>query len=250
MPETRLLIDLGNTRVKWAWAHAAERGAELDTDSAGQGDEAEFERACRETGRPAPAEILLASVAGEERAQGIIDTCAGLWNATVRRLRTRAEQGGVRCAYAEPSRLGVDRWLALVGAVAQYGKPVAVWDVGTAATLDAVDADGQHLGGLILPGPEIMRISLGEKTRLNVPASLEGIRQLRPGRGTRECIAHGILAAQVGAARWFLQEVAAETSGLPTLVVTGGGAELVRQALERDSIHDPWLVFRGMLMGG
>jgi type III pantothenate kinase len=247
MPESCLLIDLGNTRVKWAWAH----DGEPDPVSAGQGDEAGFERACLAAGQPAPTEILLSSVAGEERTRRVVGLCARLWNAPVRRLRARAEQGGVRCAYADPSRLGVDRWLALVGAVAKYGKPVAVWDVGTAATLDAVDRDGQHLGGLILPGPELMRTGLAERTKLNVPASLEVLQRLRPGRDTHECIVHGILAAQVGAAQWFLREGATPTTGLPRLVVTGGAAELVHRVMQRekwDSIHDPWLVFRGMLV--
>lgn len=244
MPDRKLLIDLGNTRVKWAWA----QGGEVDTDSAGQGDEAAFERACRDAGEPAPGEILLSSVAGEERTRRIVDACGQLWNAPVRRLLTRAEQGGVRCAYADPSRLGVDRWLALVGAVAAYGKPVVVWDLGTAATLDAVNAAGQHVGGLILPGPETMRTSLAAKTKLNVPESLDGVDPLRPGRDTRECIAFGIMAAQVGAVRVFLEQIAERGTAAPRLVVTGGGAAAVRPLLERECIHDPWLVFRGMLV--
>ena len=244
MPDRKLLIDLGNTRVKWAWAEAGE----LLADTAGQGDEAEFEGVLRERGGPAPGEVLLSSVAGEERTRRVVEACARLWNAPVQRLRSRAEQGGVRCAYADPSRLGVDRWLALVGAVAAYGKPVVVWDLGTAATLDAVDATGQHLGGLILPGPETMRTSLAEKTGLKVPESLDGVQRLSAGRATRECIANGLLAAQVGAAQWFLQWVAAQTSSLPTLVVTGGAAGLARTLLDRENIHDHWLVFRGMLV--
>ena len=244
MPESRLLIDLGNSRVKWAWA----RDRQLDTDSAGQGDEDALERACSETGRSAPAEILVSSVAGEERTESVVGRCARLWSAPVRRLRSRAEQGGVRCAYADPSRLGVDRWLALVGAVAAYGKPVVVWDLGTAATLDAVNAVGQHVGGLILPGPETMRTSLAAKTKLNVPERLEGVDRLHPGRDTRECIVFGILAAQLGAVRVFLEQIAKPGAVAPPLVVTGGGAAALRPLLERETIHDPWLVLRGMLV--
>lgn len=244
MPDHKLLIDLGNTRVKWAWAH----DDEVDTDSAGQGDEAGFERVIREAGGSPPAGILLSSVAGEERTRRIVDACGQRWNTPVRRLHSRAAQGGVRCAYADPSRLGVDRWLALVGAVAAYGKPVVVWDLGTAATLDAVNTAGQHVGGLILPGPETMRTSLAAKTKLNVPESLEGVDRLRPGRDTRECIACGIMAAQVGAVLVFLEQVVESESAAPRLVITGGGAAAVRPLLERDSIHDPWLVFRGMLV--
>jgi type III pantothenate kinase len=244
MPDRKLLIDLGNTRVKWSWA----RDGEVDTDSSGQGDPAEFERFHLEKEGLAPAEVLLSSVAGEERTRRIADVCGQLWTAPVRRLRSRARQGGVRCAYTDPSRLGVDRWLALVGAVAAYGKPVVVWDLGTAATLDAVDAAGQHLGGLILPGPETMRTSLAAKTKLNVPESLEGVDHLRPGCDTRECIAFGIMAAQVGAFRVFVEQIAEPETAAPQLVVTGGGAAALRPLLDRECIHDPWLVFRGMLV--
>ena len=115
--------------------------------------------------------------------------------------------GGVRNAYDEPGKLGVDRWLAIVGAVARYGIPVVVWDLGTASTLDAVDTSGRHLGGMIYPGPATMAASLTRDTRLIVPPDLEGA-STDPGQSTSSCIQNGVFGAQIGALNMFLRSVA------------------------------------------
>ena len=144
--------------------------------------------------------------------------------------------------------LGVDRWLAIAGAVARHGKPVVIWDLGTATTLDAVDQTGQHLGGMIYPGPATMLGSLGRETKLRVPPNLE-TSAISPGWSTRSCISNGVFAAQVGALNQFLRKVSEQMSQEPALVVTGGAANWVLPLLDFKTIHDPWLVFRGMLVG-
>ena len=164
-----------------------------------------------------------------------------------------ARQGQVVNAYAEPETLGVDRWLAIVGAVARYGKPLLIWDLGTATTLDAVDADGRHLGGLILPGPRTMLESLRRDTRLKVPedrnvVAATGAAPAAPGTSTSECISRGVFAAQVGALERFIGRLGDSLGGKPSLVVTGGAAEPLLPLLDFNYKHDPWLVFRGMLM--
>ena len=244
MTDTRLLVDIGNSRIKWAWA----RGGELLTERAGQGDFAALERACRPAAASRPTEVLLASVAGADRARQVTELCSVRWDRAPRLLRSRQRQGGVHNGYAEPAQLGVDRWLAVVGAVAVHGKPVIVWDLGTASTLDAVDAAGQHLGGWILPGPATMLTSLVKGTKLTVPEDLEETMALEPGRSTTECIRRGVLAAQLGALDRFMQQVVRSIGGTPRLVVTGGAADSVLARVAIEHIRDPWLVFRGMLI--
>jgi type III pantothenate kinase len=248
MLETRLLIDLGNSRVKWLWA----RGAEFDLDSAGVGDPGTFEQACRTRGGARPAAVLVASVAGAARTARIADFCAGLWDVAPLLLSAQAESSGVRNGYAEPGRLGVDRWLAIVGAVHHHGKPVLVWDLGTAATLDAVDGTGQHLGGWILPGPTTMLESLDRRTNLRAALQPDPLIVTGPGRSTADAIRGGVLAAQIGALHRFLGQVAGRLGQAPRLVVTGGAAPLVTPmlstGLDVEFIADPWLVFRGMAL--
>jgi type III pantothenate kinase len=244
MSRIRLLIDLGNTRVKWVWA----RGRTLDTDRAGQGDIAALTGACRSDATPRPDAVLISSVASAALTRKVEGLCLACWGIEAHSLQSRAEQGGVRNAYAEPARLGVDRWLAIVGAVETYGAPLIVWDLGTATTLDAVDAHGQHLGGWIVPGPLTMLRSLRRWTQLPVPDDLQETGTVRPGKSTAECITRGAVVAQVGALRQLINDLSGSGGANPRLVVTGGAAEPLLPGLDLEYVHDPWLVFRGMLV--
>ena len=251
MSETVLLIDQGNTRLKWVLA----RDGEILEASAGRGDSTAL-AAAFDGSNETLNDVLFSSVAGAEAINQVTEFCCGRWNITPRRLKSRTQQGGVRCAYTDPSALGVDRWLAIVGAVCRYGKPVVIWDLGTASTLDAVDENGDHLGGMILPGPATMLNSLRRDTRLRVPDDLskaqasagQGEAGVAPGADTAECISRGVLAAQLGALNQFLRHVARRMGSDPELAVTGGAAEHVMDLLDMEYHHDPWLVFRGMLV--
>jgi type III pantothenate kinase len=244
MSENRLLIDLGNTRAKWLWA----QGRTIDADGVGRGDVAAFAAACRDPSAPRPDAVLVSSVANPATTREVREVCRACWGVEARLLRARARQGGVVSGYAEPVKLGVDRWLAIVGAVERYGKPLVVWDLGTATTLDAVDAAGRHLGGWILPGPSTMLDALRGRTQLPVPADLREAGSLQLGTSTAECIAHGVLAAQAGALARLMRNLSPRAEANPVLVVTGGAAATLLPLLEVEHIHDPWLVFRGMLV--
>ena len=252
MTDVVLLIDLGNTRLKWVLA----RGGEIQEPSAGRGDLDDFSRfAAADTS--GPSAVVISSVAAVDRTRSVVDLCRARWAVEPRLPVSRSQQGGVVCAYAEPASLGVDRWLAIVGAVRWHGKPVVIWDLGTATTLDAVDGEGRHLGGQILPGPATMLASLREHTQLRVPESLlesaaaatgSGQAGVAPGTSTASCIGHGVLAAQLGALNQFMRHVALRIGSDPKLVVTGGAAGQVLPLLRTEHVHDPWLVFHGMLV--
>ena len=243
MAESVLLIDQGNTRLKWVRA----ANGKIDKDSAGRGDYESFRQAHGPGASERPGSILISSVAGAEETQSIARFCTDQMGVDAALLQSRAEQGGVRNGYREPAKLGVDRWLAIVGAVSRYGKPVVVWDLGTATTLDAVDEAGQHLGGIIFPGPDTMLNSLRQETKLQVPQAAEQV-VLAPGITTSEGIIRGVFAAQVGALNQYLRAISAQLKSTHRLLVTGGAAKPLLASLDFDHIHDPWLVFRGMLV--
>lgn len=252
MAKQILLIDQGNTRLKWVPA----LDDQLVTDGAGQGDFDAFREASGSAGQ-SPQLVLLAGVADPEQKQGLADYCRDRWGIEVCLLVSRRKQGGVRNAYREPATLGVDRWLAIVGAANHHGMPVVIWDLGTASTLDAVDEQGRHLGGLIYPGPATMLRALQSDTRLSVPDAPPGATPreagtsgpgVAPGTSTSDCIGRGILAAQLGALNQFMRSVSSSGGTPPRLVVTGGAAEPILPLLDFPVIHDPWLVFRGMLI--
>ena len=244
MADVKLLIDQGNTRLKWVLA----RDGEIDENSAGQGDLEALMQTCLRDASILPASVLISSVASKEEARVLAGFCESRRGLKAQLLESTEQRGGVQNAYREPRMLGVDRWLAIVGAVARHGKPVVIWDLGTATTLDAVDQTGQHLGGMIYPGPATMLDSLGSDTKLRVPPNLENS-AVTPGRSTNSCICNGVYAAQVGALNQFLRNISEEMGGTPMLVVTGGAASQILPLLDFQYIHDPWLVFRGMLVG-
>jgi len=252
MPELKLLIDQGNTRLKWVMAS----NGEVDPASSGRGNIEDFRRAFPPA-TPVLQAVILSSVAGNDKIEAVRDFCRERWNLDISQSESKTEQGGVRSAYSEPGALGVDRWLAIIGAVKRYGKPLVIWDLGTASTLDAVDQNGQHLGGFIYPGPATMLNSLGRDTKLQVPENLEASARsavgaeypgVSPGISTAACISRGVLAAQLGALNQFQRNVSARMVARPRLIVTGGAADRILPLVDLEHIHDPWLVFRGMLV--
>ena len=242
--EVKLLIDQGNTRLKWVMA----RDGGIEESTAAHGDLEKLIRTFQNDVPGAPDSVLISSVAGQEDGQALCRFCQSRWGIEAQMLQSTRERGGVRNAYPEPAKLGVDRWLAIVGAVTRYGTPVVIWDLGTATTLDAVDQTGQHLGGMILPGPATMLCALDRDTKLRVPHDLQNA-AVNPGRSTLSCIGNGVFSAQVGALNQFLRNVSEDMDGEPKLLVTGGAAGWILPMLDFDHIHDPWLVFRGMLVG-
>lgn len=245
MTEDILLIDQGNSRLKWILA----RNQELLEESAGRGDFTAFFDACFKGDFGSPNALLISSVAGTEASRKLVDFCESIWNIDVQLLQSEEQGRHVRNGYIEPGALGIDRWLAITGAVDRYGKPVVIWDLGTATTIDVVDENGQHVGGMIYPGPTTMLKSLGSETRLNVPTDLSAA-GLLPGRSTADGIGNGVLAAQVGALNQFMHHASESIGANPKLVVTGGAADQIVPLLDFPCVLDPWLVFRGMLAGG
>ena len=242
MAERTLLIDRGNTRLKWVEA----LDGVIVEESVGRGNFGAFVKGCRSEAFRPPSRVLFSSVAGEEAANELAEFCTAEWSIRAQRLQTKERSETVINGYAEPDQLGVDRWLAIVGAVAHHGRPVVVWDLGTASTLDAVDEAGRHIGGMIYPGPATMLRALVRDTKLEVPADLSDA-GIGPGRATSGCIRNGTLAAQIGALNQFLRSTWDTGQVKPKLVLTGGGAREILPLLDFPCIHDPWLVFRGML---
>jgi type III pantothenate kinase len=168
-----LLIDAGNSRVKWALVQAdgsqsqagafAHEGATVTTTRAAlaQHDvDPDWSRL------PRPASAWLSNVAGEVVAQRLAALLDAHWPGLSRTtIRACERQCGVTNGYTTPSALGSDRWAGLIGAHAAYpGEPLLIATFGTATTLEALRADGMFVGGLIAPGWSLMMRSLGEHT--------------------------------------------------------------------------------------
>ncbi|MDX1380469.1 MAG: type III pantothenate kinase [Xanthomonadales bacterium] len=249
MAEWTLLLDVGNSRVKWAWVRDRELSEEhtgsLPHDRLGSLETLE--------GPAEPSQVLLASVANESLTGAVVAHIEERWSLTPQRLRTGTRCGDVVNGYGKPETLGVDRWLALLGGRRRHGLPLVVMDVGSATTVDALDERGRHLGGWLLPGPAMMRDAVRRGTALAELSEADA--QTGPAQDTLTGLASGILAAQAGALQRFLAGLPASMQAAK-VVICGGGAAAVRGAILAVPQHDqpgpieadPWLVFEGMLM--
>lgn len=235
----KLFIDIGNSRLKW--------GAWDGTDWTAEGSIATDSDALTDwiASIPRPDGIWIASVSAEDSVIRVVDACKSAFGVTPVRLETAVETRGVRCAYAEPARLGVDRWLAVVAAFLDTGGPAIIFDCGTAITVDAVTANGEHLGGLIVPGIRLMcRALYGSTAGIPDEGDIGDVGLLA--RDTRSAVSGGSFYAAIA----FMQRVAAELRahlGTGTRVLlTGGDAERLRPLLDPDFEWRPRLVMEGM----
>lgn len=209
---TVLAIDAGNTRVKWALHDGREYKGSGAIDTA------------RVEGLAWPGEMgaraaIASNVAGAQVAEKLARLCAA-HGLELRIVRSLPEQLGVKNGYRDAGQLGTDRWAALVAAHRLGGGHKLVVNAGTALTIDALTADGRFLGGVIVPGPALMRRSLGQATaglRLT-----EGAFAQFPA-STPDAIASGAIQACAGAVE-RMREAMAGRDATPSQVVLSGGA--------------------------
>lgn len=242
-----LLIDIGNSRIKWTSVRRHKRAA---LQSAPRPDSATFADFAAEywAGMNAPKKIVVANVAGMEIAETINAWMQAHWQQYPQFITAERSAHGVTNGYCVAERLGVDRWAALVAARERWSTAVCFVDAGTAITLDVLSADGHHLGGLIMPGIELMRRSLLERS--------EGIRAatVSPEHGditllardTQSGVDGGTLYAAVAAIDRVMQDVGAELDETLTRVITGGDAERLLPLLHGQYHHVPDLVLHGL----
>lgn len=236
VPGTCLQLDVGNSSAKWRLQVDGEihaRGKYV------AGDEASREAllACSDN----VDAIWISSVAAPAAEADLQALLQSRWAVTPWFARTTATCGDLVNSYAEPARMGVDRWLAMLGARARCQDRLCVVDVGSALTIDLVAADGRHEGGYIIPGPDLMeRALLLDTDRVRFDEAVDYA--LAPGRSTAQAVRHGIAVAQVGAVATALQQAAGE----PALFFCGGGGEALRVGLGRGGELVPDLVFEGL----
>lgn len=208
-----LLIDAGNTRIKW---RVVTTSAPLDAVAEGALAHAEADALADVRARhPELQRAFGCNVAGVAMAARIDEICAGL---QLKWLRSSAHCAGVRNLYENPSQLGADRWAALIGARALHPHACVVVMAGTATTVDLLSSAGDFLGGLILPGVALMQQALaGGTAQLPLAAG----RYVPQPRRTEDAIHSGCLQAQAGAIERMFRQLADQPGALCLL---GGGA--------------------------
>ncbi len=236
-----LLIDLGNSRLKWAHS-AAGRWGTGDALHAQQDISAVLDGAWERFGKP--ARIVMASVAPSPVRVALIDWCRRHWALEPIVIHARSEQLGVKHCYTQPEALGADRWAALIAVHGLMQGNACIVDCGTAVTVDALAADGQFRGGAIFPGLRLLRESLLRGTG-GIRAA-EGRTDSALGCSTADAVAGGTQHGLVGAVALLVAEQIAALGGQAEVFLTGGDAPLMRAHLKPPVHEVPDLVLKGL----
>lgn len=231
-------FDAGNTRLKLWRCESGSLSAEYS--AAHHGRPEELLSGLPEAFAEPPDALRGVSVLAPEQLQGLASASLARWGLAPQLAKSEASRGRVRSGYAEPQRLGVDRWLALLGADdgARAG-PVCVADCGTALTIDVMLEDGCHQGGYILPGIGMMAESLRSRTG-GVRFDRLQCRETGLGRDTAAAVGHGCLLAAVALIDRLAVDYGAQ------VVLTGGDAGYLRPHLRSRVVHEPHLLLKGL----
>jgi type III pantothenate kinase len=240
-----LLMDLGNSSLKWAWLEPDGLGGVERAQYAGTDGGLELPSS-RWQEQPRPGRVLICAVAAPEVVKAVRSWIIEYWGLEPEILKAEASALGVTSGYDNPQQLGVDRWIALIGAHHAVTGPACVVDCGTAVTIDVIAGDGQHLGGLILPGIGLMREAL--KSRTAIPWVEKGDGEGLLATDTGSAVAAGGLNAVAALVEKILQHSTERLGVRPALLLTGGDATNLQSVLGEPAGSEPDLVMKGMAL--
>ena len=233
-----LAVDAGNSRVKWA----LHDGRDFVRD--GWVVHADIDALDAQwSSLPVPSAIVIANVAGDGIGQRLRKS-SGRWKTAPRWAVSARSQAGVCNRYDDPSELGIDRWAALIGARRFSSDPCVVVNAGTAMTVDALTGTGEFIGGIIVPGFDLMHESLAARTaRLSADRG-----NFTPfPRTTRDAITSGAIQASCGAVERMRDALLVAGRQDPALIFSGGAGELVARHMKGPVRVIDKLVLQGLV---
>lgn len=238
----KLLVDIGNTRVKWA---LLEEGGAIESQP--------FTRKKTSIKSSLTSEwkalknissIHVSNVAGDKLAQQLTQWTETKWQLTPIFIKSESNKFGVSNAYSQPELLGVDRWLALIAARQHARQATCVIDCGTAITVDIVTQHGIHQGGMILPGLSLMRDALGNNTNMGELAEKSNFKTLAI--NTQSAIQAGTLYAVSASLERLINDLIVQFNNRIRFIITGGDAETILPLINTAISHYPDIVLKGL----
>jgi type III pantothenate kinase len=191
-----------------------------------------------------PERVVISNVAGPVMEALLLRWLQVQFSVLPEFISVKSESHGVRNGYADPGQLGVDRWLALIALWHRHRSAGCIVDCGTAITLDVLAADGTHLGGLIMPGLELMTRALGENTYA-LPVTGRSSRILLA-NNTQDGINAGSLYSASGGINKVVRLVGERLGPNPRYLITGGDAKKILPELTEKFELVPDLVIQGL----
>ncbi|AMS18853.1 type III pantothenate kinase [Pseudomonas synxantha] len=242
-----LELDCGNSFIKWRVLESSEASACVEGIA---GSDASLIDSLVALPDLLLTRCRLVSVRALEETDKLVAALVDAFGVTVSCAGPEREMAGVRNGYKDFERLGLDRWLAMLGAFKLASGACLVLDFGTAATADFISSDGEHLGGFICPGMPLMRNQLRthtRKIRYGDAAAERALERLSPGRTTVEAVERGCTLMLRGFVLTQLELARSYWGDDFTVFLTGGDAELVSDAAPQAQLV-PDLVFVGLAM--
>jgi type III pantothenate kinase len=236
----KLFIDIGNSRIKWLLTDGVKP---VEDGWCLHGD---YVHAFERIDVSALDGIYAISVAAEEVGCAALSYLAQRCGRQVTMLETGIACCGVLNGYDVPQQLGVDRWAAMIGARQRFKTPLCVVDCGSAVTIDVLDAEGQHLGGYIVPGLTMQRQLLRQGTAA-VDVCSGKSSDMDWGNDTVSCVARGGIEAIAGLIERSHRKLTQHSGEEVVTVVTGGDAAVILPWLEFPAHHEERLVLSGIV---
>jgi len=234
-----LLVDIGNSQIKWLQVHGSEVGTWGSQKSCARSGDALM--ASLTSAGVLPQELVISSVADEDFNAKLAATFSTRGWPTPQFAASQSQQFGLTNSYSDPTRMGVDRWLAMLAAWCKTHNALIVVDAGTAVTIDVVGVNGMHMGGYILPGVGLMEAALTRDTQ-RVRFSDSAERSLLPGQSTAQCVTSGVWLAAHSA----VQAVLSRYPDYPVFITGGDGWALMQMDIVAQWC--PHLVLEGLFI--
>jgi len=236
----KLLVDLGNSRLKWAVENFG--NLSLSAAIAWQQDGFQVQLTQAWQTLTGITTVLISTVGTTKISSFIKELARKIWGEIeIIYAHSQAQALGVINGYVQPQKLGVDRWLGLLAVHVHYSDAAWMVDCGTAITADYITAAGQHQGGLITSGLGLMKHALATNT--NALELNSQVFKLALATNTNAAIYGGTLTMAVG----FIQQLSRFQPNT-AIILTGGDAEIIQSHLEQEVILDQNLVLKGLAL--
>ena len=242
-----LLFDVGNTFIKWGLLDElklVDLGCIRNEDFLAKECDALIKLIPPDAGR-----VIACCVASNNIDAKLTTLIANNYDCLIEYVQSESMAYGIRSGYQDASQLGVDRWVAMIAAKTQFSGDITVIDLGTAVTIDTIDEHGDHIGGQILPGLQLMLSSLDKKTdRITLPSISNDLTNMKINfwaDNTNDAIIFGACNAICGAIERAI--ICLQENGhSPTVILTGGDALVFKNLMNEGYRHRPNLILEGL----
>lgn len=247
--EKILLVDIGNSRIKWALYEHDQIGdqkvgwwQENDLDEILNSSWQDFDQINA---------VYISNVAGNSIEATVSKWCEKHWNLKPSFAKVSKNSGGVINCYSNAQKLGIDRWLAMIAGWNISKGEVCIIDCGSAVTVDVINSEGLHQGGMISPGLALSGRALNDHTHALSLEQRENFPMLAD--NTTDAINSGCYHQFIGGIRHVVGKMQQQFGSDMKYIITGGDAELVlsdsnMSTLELDIRHEPDLILQGLML--